>query len=463
MSDNEKKVTETEEIKDETVVSEVENEEKEVETKETESETKENEVESEVSDEKKDTEKESKESKGQSNTVIKAVIAIAVILLGILIFYVVKNPNTANKPVEKGDAITETSTKVNISVLEDALANLKKKDNYIISTLVNAPMGMTSYIEYVTPEYSATMVDDNNIEKAYQEIDLSTATFRINDVIKDGHLYFLYNEATDEGAIEQSIYQAPDSYAKICDSRRYMFFDWVVKDLKDLEFAENVETDLGNGTVSLDVYKGKLSADVVKKILGNGTVGLYQCVQDETDSEGLKKLMGWLIDDIDFTLVYSDANVLVGVVDGSLAYLNFELGGLGTKMYVTKCFIENTDVVSSTELPDFNGAIPYEELYASYGEMALDFDSLDEMYNNLYSENNPSLTDEELQKLLDEAVQKTEEEHGTDVETEVVHDGDSTDTNTETPSEVDGGNTETTEEGTTVTEEENTTTEETNN
>ncbi|MBR4314099.1 MAG: hypothetical protein IKP66_04235 [Lachnospiraceae bacterium] len=365
-------------------------------------------------------------------TLIAVALALVISLFVVIPFITDKNSKSANETTK------EVSNSVNITVLTDALAQLKTKDNYIISTYVQAPMGNTSYIEYVTPEMSATLVDDANIETAYQAQDLTQANYRVNDVIKDGHLYFVYDNTDEDGNAVTEIYQAPDNYAKECSARRYMFFDWMKDNLTDLEYVENTETDLGNGTVSMDVYKATLSSDAVKRILGNGTYTLYKMVQDTTENEGLKKLMGWLADDIEFTLVYSDANALFGIVDGSLAYVNLEIGGLGSKMYVTKCFIEDTTVASKVTIPELTNVVSYEDLYADYGNMALEYDSMEDMYNALYYGNN--FTEEQLQEILDNAVQGAEESQGTDIETEVNLDGESStesDATTESSTESD--------------------------
>ena len=116
-------------------------------------------------------------------------------------------------------------------------------------------------------------------------------------------------------------------------------------------------------------------------------------------------MMGWLKDDIEFTMEYSDANILIGIVDDTLAYVNLEIGGLGTKMYVTKCYIEDTSVADSLTVPDTTNATAYEELYAEYADMAVNYDSMEDLYSALYADNNP-YTSEELQQILDNIVEE---------------------------------------------------------
>ena len=350
------------------------------------------------------TEKEKKsESKGDKkdnkSKGLLAIIAVLTILLIGMIVYVASN-STKNSVATK-----EAGETVNKQVLIDALNNLKKKDKFIISTFVNAPMGNTSYIEYVTPEFSATLVDDSHLDEPYQQIDKTTLNYRFNDLIKDGHMYFYYENQDVSGNNVTEVYQAPDAYAKECDIRKYMFFDLMKDNIKDLKYREEATTDLGNGEVTMQVYSGVIDSSIVKRIMGNGTIVLYDSVMKTTDNEGLKKMMGWLKDDIEFTMEYSDANILIGIVDDTLAYVNLEIGGLGTKMYVTKCYIEDTSVADSLTVPDTTNATAYEELYAEYADMAVNYDSMEDLYSALYADNNP-YTSEELQQILDNIVEE---------------------------------------------------------
>ncbi len=392
-------------------------EEQTVET--TESDKKENKKTEKKKDDKKSTKtsatKESKkdEQKDKTKPLLAIIFVLVLVLIGLCAYVISNSKKSTPIAVETGQA-------VNKSVLIDAMNNLKKKDSFIISTYINAPVGNTSYIEYVAPNMSATLVDESNIETPYQQIDKTTAQYRYNDLIKDGHMYFFYDNTDEEGNPITEVYKAPDEYAKECGIRSYMFFDLMKDDIQDLEFVETTTgTDLGNGPVNMNIYKGKIASSIVKRILGNGTVVLYDTVRKNTDNEGMKKMMGWLIDDIDFTMQYSDANAIFGVVDDTLVYINLEIGGLGTKMYVTKCFIEDTSVATNIAEPSIEGAIDYETLYASYADMALEYDSMEDLYNAIYNQSN-ALSEEELQQILDNAVKSEEETSGRDIETEVI-------------------------------------------
>ena len=53
--------------------------------------------------------------------------------------------------------------------------------------------------------------------------------------------------------------------------------------------------------------------------------------------------------------------------------------------------------------------------------MAEHYDSMDELYDAIYNQNN-MVSEEQLQEMLDNAVQDTEEKTGRDIETEVITD-----------------------------------------
>ena len=178
--------------------------------------------------------------------------------------------------------------------------------------------------------------------------------------------------------------------------------------LSDIKFEQTTTTDLGNGEVKMDVYEAKLDAKVVKRILGNGNISLYESVKNNSKNEGMKKMMSWLIEDIEFTMAFNDAKVLIGIVDNTLAYVNLEIGGLGTKEYLSKCYIENVDAVKDLAVPDISQAITYEELYSDYADIAVNYDSMEDLYDSIYGEGQ-TLSQEELQEIIADAVKDTEE------------------------------------------------------
>ena len=363
----------------------------------------------------KETEKDikiKKEIKSENRTLIILALVALFLVVGLVILFVTTKPK--NNPNEtEGEIYTELSTDENRKVLETALDNLKSEEKYVITTYLTMGSDGSSYIDIVEPNGSYTMYNMEDDSKAFQELVAESETgiaegYIMNDYLdKDGNLYFLSDSYDEEGNSVLEAYKTPDEYGKLTKERTTMYAGWVVPNLTDIEFKETVDTDFGVGTVNMDVYEGVLSSDIVKKILGHGSSTLYETVSNSTESEGMKKLMGWLKEDSDFSLYFSDANVILGIVDDKLVYMNLEVGGLGTRMYLTKCVLLG-DIVDDyiiEEYPVTENALSYENIYSDIGEMALDYDNLEDLYDALYS---GTVTDDNLNAYMSQMYENYE-------------------------------------------------------
>ena len=365
--------------------------------------------------ESKETEKDikiKKEIKSENRTlVILALVALFLIFGLVIVFVNIKPKNNSNGTEE--EIYTELSTDENRKVLETALDNLKSEEKYVITTYLTMGSEGSSYIDIVEPNGSYTMYNIEDDSKAFQELVAESETgvaegYIMNDYLdKDGNLYFLSDSYDADGNSVLEAYKTPDEYGKLTKERTTMYAEWVVPNLTDIEFKETVETDFGVGTVNMDVYEGVLSSDIVKKILGHGSSTLYETVSNSTESEGMKKLMGWLKEDSDFSLYFSDANVILGIVDDKLVYMNLEVGGLCTRMYLTKCVLlgDIVDDYIMEEYPVTENALSYEDIYSDIGEMALDYDNIEDLYDALYS---GTVTDDSLNAYMSQMYENYE-------------------------------------------------------
>lgn len=363
----------------------------------------------------KETEKDikiKKEIKSENRTLVILALVALFLVVGLVILFVTTKPK--NNPNEtEGEIYTELSTDENRKVLETALDNLKSEEKYVITTYLTMGSDGSSYIDIVEPNGSYTMYNMEDDSKAFQELVAESETgvaegYIMNDYLdKDGNLYFLSDSYDEEGNSVLEAYKTPDEYGKLTKERTTMYAEWVVPNLTDIEFKETVDTDFGVGTVNMDVYEGVLSSDIVKKILGHGSSTLYETVSNSTESEGMKKLMGWLKEDSDFSLYFSDANVILGIVDDKLVYMNLEVGGLGTRMYLTKCVLlgDIVDDYIMEEYPVTENALSYENIYSDIGEMALDYDNLEDLYDALYS---GTVTDDNLNAYMSQMYENYE-------------------------------------------------------
>lgn len=342
------------------------------------------------------------------------VLLIIVLLFGVLAF---SQRNVKPTVVGSSNSLVEENklaTEENISVLTDAVANLKTKESYLVTTYLTMGGTGSAYIDVVEPNGSYTMYNATDDSLAFQDAVMNSETgvvenYILNDFLdKEGNLYFLSDSQDSEGNLVTELYKTPDTYGEATQHRTVMYADWVVPNLKNVVFKEEVTTDYGDGEVKMSVYEGNVSSEIVKDIFGHGSYSLYAAVEESTQSEGMKKLMGWLKDDAEFTMYFSDANVLLGVVNGTLTYMNFEVGGLGTRMYLTKCVLLDgvVDDYIVKEYPDTTNALTYEDLYADLGEMALEYDSIDALYNAVNSQY--SMSEEEMQEYLNQIYANTE-------------------------------------------------------
>ena len=365
--------------------------------------------------ESKETEKDTKikkEIKSENRTLVILALIVLFLVVGLVILFVTIKPKNNSNGTEE-EIYTELSTDENRKVLETALDNLKSEEKYVITTYLTMGSDGSSYIDIVEPNGSYTMYNMEDDSKAFQELVAESETgiaegYIINDYLdKDGNLYFLSDSYDEEGNSVLEAYKTPDEYGKLTKERTTMYAEWVVPNLTDIEFKETVDTDFGVGTVNMDVYEGVLSSDIVKKILGHGSSTLYETVSNSTESEGMKKLMGWLKEDSDFSLYFSDANVILGIVDDKLVYMNLEVGGLGTRMYLTKCVLlgDIVDDYIMEEYPVTENALSYENIYSDIGEMALDYDNLEDLYDALYS---GTVTDDNLNAYMSQMYENYE-------------------------------------------------------
>ena len=263
--------------------------------------------------------------------------------------------------------------------VESAFDNLKKLDKtYEISNVMQAPDGNLCYVEICNKDasYSEYSVDaDGNYGTvAFQDAD-DTDYILTDWVTKKNKGYVL--------SANNDWVSYPDSYSKELASRRYMYFDKMIDNLTDLKFKETTTADIGMGDESIDIYTAKISADTVHSILGLGSEKIYESIKEDTENKNIKKLCDYYLDDIKFTMVFSDAKVKIGVVDDVLRYVQFEVGGIGSRLYYTKSIL--TKDVDLRDEPDFSSVDKYETTMQEMADYVAKYDSYEEAMKALNS------------------------------------------------------------------------------
>lgn len=265
--------------------------------------------------------------------------------------------------------------------VESAFDNLKKLDKtYEISNVMQAPDGNLCYVEICNKDASYT---EYSVDK-----DGNYGTVAFQDAEDTDYVLTDWVTKKDKGYLlsgDNTWVSYPDSYSKDLASRKYMYFDKMVDKLTDLKFKETTTADIGMGEESIDVYTAKVDSETVHSILGIGSEQIYKSVKEDTDNKNIKKLCEYYLDDISFTMVFSDANVRLGIVDDMLRYVQLEVGGIGSKLYYTKSVL--TKEIDVRDEPDFSNTDTYESTLKQMADYVAKYDSYEEAMKALNESN----------------------------------------------------------------------------
>lgn len=256
--------------------------------------------------------------------------------------------------------------------VESAFDNLKKLNRtYEISNVMQAPDGNLCYVEICNKDASYT---EYSVDK-----DGNYGTIAFQDADNTDYVLTDWVTKKDKGYLlsgDNNWVSYPDSYSKDLSSRKYMYFDKMIDKLTDLEFKETTTVDIGMGDESVDVYTAKINSETVRSILGIGSEQIYKRVEEDTDNKNIKKLCNYYLNDISFTMVFSDARVKLGIVDDVLRYVQLEVGGIGSKLYYTKSVL--TKDIDVRDEPDFSNTDTYESTLKQMADYVAKYDSYEE-------------------------------------------------------------------------------------
>lgn len=301
--------------------------------------------------------------------ITKAIIWILIVALGVALMILIFAEDSSND-------------KKALAKVTNALDNLKSLDKmYTISNIVQAPDGDMCYIEICDGDTNYTEYpidkDGNYGTIALQNANEGTS-YVLTDWISKDKGYMLSSEET--------WLSYPDKYTKLLDSRRYMYFDVILKNIKDLKFKETITANIGMGDESIDIYTATIGKNTVRDILGLSAEKMYQVISETSKDKNIKKLCNFYLDDIGFTMVFSDANLTIGVVDGVLRYIQMEVGGLGSRMYVSKSVVIGD--VEKRQEPDFSKVVTYESTLKDLADYVSKYDTYEDAMVALGSEEN---------------------------------------------------------------------------
>lgn len=277
----------------------------------------------------------------------------------------------------KANVNTEDKQKIEAGL--EKLKNLEQ--NYIITTTMQAPDGDVSYIEVQTTDgdsYTEYPIDgDGNLGILSEDVTADTQ-YVLSDWLSSDGSFHLVSEKDGDSVF----YTLPKTYASRCKSRKYMYLDVMLDRFTEIKFDKTIQANIGAGEESLDLYKCKLPAETVKTIIGIGNYGLYESIKtDYADNENLVKLCDYYLNDLNMNLTFSDAIVTVGLSNGVVRYLGLEVGGLGTRLYMTKTII--TPDFELRAKPDFSTAVDYTTTIQDLADYVASFDSYEDALNEI--------------------------------------------------------------------------------
>lgn len=283
------------------------------------------------------------------------------------------------KKEEKKVSVDETA-KTELQASVEGLKNLKE---YVITTGIEMPSSLSSYIEVVRENFNYTEypvdAEGNIVDAASDEAGNS---YMLADWMSADNFYTYSTDS--EGNV--GFYILPKSYKEICQGRTTLYMDIILNGLTELKKTETKTSNLGDGDKEYQMYEGVITSDAVRKLVEPNSYSLYDCLEkDYKESNPNVSKYGKLVkEDLDFNLVYGDGRVTFAVSDGVIRSYTIEIGGLGTRMYYTKSVITNE--TECREEPDFSGAKDYTISIQSMADMVAKYDTYGDALKAMYSD-----------------------------------------------------------------------------
>ena len=284
--------------------------------------------------------------------------------------------------------------------LEEYWEGLCQKDNLTIESVMSAPDGVTTFFECNDSEDNWYILYPMNDDAMSLESPGESPEYDFAEYMdfQSRSLYLVDSEA-DGG----QKYLAPYSYENMQRKRGGMYLD--MYEFKEVEHIGEQDVTLLDGTSdTMDVWKGIVTSDSVKEVLGLGSRGLYiGCKEDDPSNTTLAQLLDYYISELDVSLTFSDGILEIGCKDGVVQYTRLEVGGLGQRLVLYKELHDG--VVIPFEKPDLSEYVVYADTLRDLAGFVGQYDSYEEAMNALYSGEALPL-DEYLESRESESVQE---------------------------------------------------------
>ena len=293
-----------------------------------------------------------------------------------------------------GSKVTKYDTSKNNEVISKAIDKLgKMNETYLVDNSVVANGSTSAYIEVNTKggeSYTEYPVDKNGKSVDISSVkDTSNLQYTLSDWITKGGKYYVLG--TDSSTGKSVFQELPLSYSKVVSDRKVMYLNLLKDKFTSIKKKEDTKQTLGSEEVTLKMYECKVDSDVITKYLGIQSRPIYDCIKKEyKDDKNITNLCDYYLDDYNMSLTFSDANVTIGIADGVVRYLSVEVGGLGSKMYLTRVVLKKTGV-EERETPDFSKAVNYvDNQIKEVADFCASYDTVEEGINAFYNNSSTS-------------------------------------------------------------------------
>lgn len=298
---------------------------------------------------------------------------------------------------DNGNATTESSSSSidaletvedpNMAELKTAIEGLRNREApYLVSVGMMMPNEATYFIEVNDEKGSYTQYstdEEGNIGKVAYELAENTQFMLFDWLVPNGKGY-LINQSYVEGESSQWL-ELPNDYAERLSARKTLYMDILINGVSNIEKGEVIKTDFGAGEIDIQMYSCDITSDCIAEMLGIDTLGLYKSLKTKAQTKKdtkVEELMDDYIEELEMNLVFSDAKANFGIADGVLRYLDFEVGGLGSRMSVTRTVLE-ADSEILYDQPTFTDCNTYYSTVKELAEYVSEYDSYDEAITDL--------------------------------------------------------------------------------
>lgn len=275
---------------------------------------------------------------------------------------------------------------VNQSYKNEIAAAAKKLNdtytNYIIETTIEFGQDGKMYIEVVKGDdiYTEYSVDEDGRMGMIPYGSDDTISYAMVDWTHDGTYYGIGSYEDEDVFIK-----FPDSFAKkYAHDREMLFVNRLLAGAKEITVRGDMQIETVTGLETYKSYKIIVSSSTMSEILGYDSVGVYKSMKEsEKSGSNITKLCDFYLEELEPTLACSDGTIIVGIdQNGILKFMSFELGGLGTRMYMSKVVVDVSNQ-NVRETPDFTKSVPLSTTMTEMAEFIAPYKTHDEIVNAL--------------------------------------------------------------------------------